>query len=238
MTQVWAHRGARLEAPENTLAAFAAAIDAGADGIELDVRRTADGVLVIHHDPRVALGDGSVHALRDVTVADLATVRLGDGERVPTLAEAYAMLAPTALTLNVELKRVALPDRGLEEQSLAAMHASGMADRVVHSSFDHGALLRIRRLDPDARIAPLYERPRPHPWELATRLGAEAVHAYAPTLASPGILVGLADSGIGVRAWTVNDPHEQRELIAAGIDALITDDPRRAVALRDSLAGS
>lgn len=237
MTHIWAHRGARLEATENTLDAFTAAIDAGADGIELDVHPSADGILVVHHDPVLALPDGTTRALADLTAAEITAVPLGESRAtIPTLAEVYALVARAGLTLNVELKHGAVRYHGIEHAALDAMRASGMAERVVHSSFDHHALRTLLRLEPEAAIAPLYECALIDPWDYARRLGAHAAHPYAPTLAIPGTLEGFAAAGIAVRAWTVNHPREQRALIEAGIDAIITDDPRAAVALRDSLA--
>lgn len=239
MTQIWAHRGARAEATENTVAAFAAAIDAGADGVELDVHPTADGILVVHHDPEVVLPDGARWLIASLTAAEVAAVRLDPaGSAIPTLTQVCGLLAPTTLVLNVELKDGAAPYAGVEELVVAAIRGSGMAERVVVSSFNHHTLRRVATLAPEIPIAPLYECALVEPWDYALRLGARAAHPYAPTLTIPGTVAGFARAGVAVRAWTVNDPDHQRALLAAGIDAIITDDPRTAVVLRDSLATS
>lgn len=238
MTQVWAHRGARLEHTENTVAAFAAAIDAGADGIELDVHVTADGVLVVHHDAAVAQADGTLRPLAELTAAEACAVRLDEaGSTIPTLSDVYALVAPTDLVLNVELKESTAPHAALAELAITAQRASGMADRVIHSSFDHYALRAMRALDPEADIAPLYESGLVEPWEYVRRLGARAAHPWVATLLAPGILAGYAEAGISVRAWTVDEPSAQQMLIAAGIDAIIVDDPKAAIAMRDHRAG-
>ena len=149
---VIAHRGASGTAPENTLAAFRRAVACGADMVELDVQLTRDGEVVVVHDftlDRTTDGTGAVGA------SSLAEIRRLDagawfapaflGEAVPTLGE---VLGAIGLPVNVELKPVG--DQGLEAETLAVVRAAGALGRVVFSSFDPGALERLRALTPEA----------------------------------------------------------------------------------------
>ncbi|MDB4930694.1 MAG: glycerophosphoryl diester phosphodiesterase [Myxococcaceae bacterium] len=134
------HRGLPLRALENSLASFRAALDAGLDGFELDVQRTADGALVVLHDPtleRTAFGHGP---LAQTARADLP--RLRNGEAIPGLDEALAL---PARCVNVELKEGAAWRAALD-----AVVAAGALGRVIFSSFDHAAIDALRGHRPDA----------------------------------------------------------------------------------------
>lgn len=221
--------------------AFELAVAEAADGIELDVHLTADGRLVVRHDPTVNLPDGSSALIRDLTRADLATVDVGTETfgtaRIPELAEIFDLLAPTNLVLNVEAKNGPVLYPGIEDAIIAAHRASGMAERLVYSSFNHLTLVALREREPGIAIAPLYEEALVDPWIYARHMGADAVHPYYPTLGLPGMIEGFRDAGVAVRAWTVNEPADWRALIGAGIDAIMTDDPAAAIAMRDEVEG-
>lgn len=239
MTKIWAHAGASQDAPANTIEAFVLAIEQNADGIELDVHQSKDGEVVVCHDDAVDMPGGNRVLIRDLTLAELRRANVGDAEfgpaSIPTLREVYELLAPTGLELNVELKHRSAPYPAFEERVLELQYASGMADRVVYSSFNHLGLVRVRELDPDADIAPLFEAALIEPWHYVRRLGARAAHPHFASLVPPGVIEGYADAGIAVRAWTVNDPADWMWLFAAGIDAVITDAPGRARRARDAV---
>ncbi len=215
---VLAHRGASRAAPENTLAAFRAAAALGADGVELDVRRAADGTLVVHHDP---LGDGPLAA------------------DVPTLDEALDVVTGI---VDVEVK--ALPtepdyDPGHPVATAVArvVGARSMYDRVIVSSFDAVALDRVRAADARVRTGwlTLAGFPVDEVVALARGRGYDAVHPERRALLDHDAraLVALAhDAGIAVNTWTVDDPGEVRALAAAGVDGIITNVPDLA---RDAL---
>ena len=213
------------------MAAFDAAIREGADGIELDVHLTADGYLAVRHDAHVCLTDGSRALVRDLNLAEL---RSADPD-VPEIREVFDLLAPTRLVLNIEVKNGPVLYSGIEQALSEAQRESGMSERLVYSSFNHVTLMALRALDPSAAIAPLYEEALVDPWLYTRHLGADAVHPSFATLGLPGMLDGLREAGVAVRAWTVNEPSDWRTLLAAGIDAIITDDPAGAVAVRDAV---
>jgi len=241
MTSIWAHRGSRLRAPENTMQAFALAVAEGADGIELDVHLARDGRLVVRHDQTVTLPDGTVALIRDLTLDQIHGVDVGSQAwgtaRIPELAEVFELLAPTGLVLNVEVKNGPVLYPGIEQAVIAAHRASGMADRLVYSSFNHLTLVALREFEPSVSIAPLYEEALVDPWKYALHMGSGAAHPYYATLGLPGMIEGFAASGVKVRAWTVNADQDMRSLIRAGIDAIITDDPERALNVRKEIEG-
>ena len=136
MTEIWAHRGASAYAPENTIPAFQMAIDQGAQGIELDLQRSADGVLVAVHDETISRTSSGFGRVVDLTFDEMRRCDFSNGfighrnVRIPTLSEVLDLVRPTNLSLNVELKNSVelYPDIELE----AADRALVTADRVTH----------------------------------------------------------------------------------------------------------
>lgn len=230
---VIAHRGASAEAPENTVPAFAAAIAAGADGIEFDVQLSRDRVPVVIHDetldrttdargPVAALSAGQLAAL-DATGGRAGAVPAG----VPRLEEVLALAAGSRLLVNIELKNSVVDYPGLEEAVLEAVAFAGLAERVVLSSFSIASVRRLALLTP-IEVALVYSRPWLRPLALAADLGLRAIH---PSRALAGrVLVARAHrQGVAVRPWVVNGAARVRRAAAIGVDGFFTDDP--AVAL-------
>ena len=230
---LFGHRGCRGAAPENTLAAFAIARDAKADGVELDVRPTRDGVLVVMHDPTLERTASDPRAVAALDFAALATVRV-DGERVPTLEEVLRFCRVEGLAVNVELKRD-VPSRVAATRLAARLLGRAEPGKgLVVSSFDPVMLALFRALAPKVPTALLLEPETDarYPLDvLAPRLG-RAVHPDR-ALVSEARMRSWKARGLWVAAWTVNDPHEQRRLVSLGVDALICDDPFGARRLLD-----
>ncbi len=236
---IFAHRGASAHAPENTLPAFGLALEQGADGIELDVTLSADGVPVVIHDDtldRTTTGRGPVaaHTLAQLRSLDAGfPASFGDrfaGTRLPTLDEVLAAYGRQAI-FNVELKHDRSPSRGLAAAAVEVIHAHDLGARVIVSSFQFSNLRRVRALDPALPIGLLYVSAlfsqRLVRW-LNADLHPEAHHPGVYHL-SPARLAWYHQHGLRVNAWTVNDPEQMRSLAAAGLDGLITDDPALAV---------
>lgn len=221
------HRGAPLLARENTPASFAAALAAGASWVELDVRRSADGVLVVHHDPVTA--DGCPLVGRD---AD-ALRELG----VWPLAEVLRRLPPGA-GVDLEVKNTpGEPDHD-ETDAVVAGLPSALGDDpdgrpVLISSFNPRTLAAARERLPGLPTGLLHTSLQGlgSALALALELGARAVCAArdAPGLDAAGV-AGAHGRGLQVMAWTVDDPKAARRLAAAGVDALCTNDPGRLAA--------
>ena len=226
---VLAHRGASRRAPENTIEAFALARDLGSDGVELDVRRTSDGVLVLSHDPVV---DGFGLLVEHPFAALRAAV-----PRVPTLEEAFDAL--DGLIVNVEIKCFptepdADPERIVVRGVVELLDRLGQHERVIVSSFELDAVDQVRVLD--GRVVTGWLT---YGLEPATSLPIAAARGHAwlnpdrAAMLGPAALVAVRDAAaLGVRldVWTVDDPDEIAALAAAGVDALITNVPDVALA--------
>ncbi|HEX2189689.1 MAG TPA: glycerophosphodiester phosphodiesterase family protein [Longimicrobiaceae bacterium] len=227
-TLILGHRGAPLEAPENTFGAFRLALEHGADGVELDVQGSADGAPVVIHDltlDRTTDGRGEVRAH---TWARLAGLHAGPGEPLRRLGEVADWAAGAGAWLNVELKGA-----GTEEATLASLERAGVLERTLVSSFLPSVVLEVGRLAPGVRRALVTETWSAEVAALARDSGAGGVCIHRG-LATAERLAELAAARFFVVVWTVDDPAEVRALLAARVAAIITNDPRTAVAVRDS----
>jgi glycerophosphoryl diester phosphodiesterase len=231
------HRGAPHAAPGNTLAAFQAAIDQDADMVECDVRRTRDGVLVIHHNATRRSA-----AVSRLTYAGL--VRRCRHE--PPTLEAVAALCAGWVGVNVEIKQ-----RGYEEQVLDVVARRFSRQRILITSFDDEVISAMKRADTRIKCGLLLGARRLEarragrellPFQWAERCGADylVVHQLiAPARVSPrrggaGILAEAARRGYPVIVWTVNSPQRlRRYLWAPAVAGIITDFPGVAARLRD-----
>lgn len=246
---VVAHRGASVEQPENTIEAFEAAMDAGADAVEFDVRMTADGVAVVMHDPDVSRTTDGVGLVSEMTLEDvrrlLIAVPGGGAAGVPTLEEALACLSGRAAA-DIEIKNLPgepdfTPDREpAVEATLAALDSVGFSGEVIVSSFNPASIAHSRALRPDVPTGLLTEyevdadeasrraAADGHPWILPFVLKVlEASDGFAERVHAEGALLGV---------WIADDPETARRLFAMGADAVATNDPRAIVRVRDEVA--
>jgi len=228
----WAHRGASGHAPENTLAAFRAAVALRADGIECDVRVGCDGVPVIFHDPTLKRIAGRPDRLADLSLAQIKAVDAGgwfspqfSHETIPTLQETLAA-TPTSIRLNLEIKSACVP-AAIEQ--IVAMKA---VDRVILSAFDHRLLQEARHLHPTIAIGVLVDR---EPWDTAIRT-AQRLHAVSlnvPRRHVSATRVARAHrAGLEVHCYTVDAADEMLRMMALGVDGLFTNHPDRLHAQR------
>lgn len=238
--QIIGHRGRpSAETPENTLASVAAALHAGADGVEVDVRLTADDVAVCCHDAGLQRVAGVNRGLRALTLAELAAVRV-QGHHVPTVADVAQTVLPGRL-LVLDLKPEQRPRRLIQAVATALADVPTAADLVL-SSFDPAILDTCRRLLPEVSTATILARDALFSRALAGALarGDSALHVPVRTVFDAPELVEVAHGhGLLVRVWTVNRPVDARLLKVLGVDAVITDVPvqiRASVAPRQPLA--
>jgi glycerophosphoryl diester phosphodiesterase len=220
------HRGSPREATENTLRALSLALERGADGVELDVRRTSDGVPVVIHDAtldRTMPARGRVAALRWAGIERLT------GALLPSFEQACAWAAASGAWLNAELKSA-----GVEEEVLRLLGEMELRERTILSSFDPGVLCRVRDLDPSFRRFLLTEV-----WDAQAARNLRSTGAGGVCLqvdaASAESLADLASRGLPVVVWTVNDPARIRELLHAEVAGIITDDPAAGARVREEL---
>ena len=214
------HRGACGHAPENTLASIEKAISCACDLTEVDVRRTADGTLVLLHDERVDRTTNGRGFVAGMTLADIRKLDAGGGQMVPTLEEALAA-ASGRIGLILELKA-----EGLAYDACAIVRASGFAGPVLYASFLHEELQHVRRADPDARTLVLFKRLPKDPPAEAVRLQATHVGLRVDTAAGP-LVKAFHKARLPVFVYTVNRPADIRKMRGLDVDGLISNYPDR-----------
>jgi glycerophosphoryl diester phosphodiesterase len=223
MTLVVAHRGASRAEKENTLAAFRRAGEMGADGVELDVRRTADDRLVVHHDP--LLRDGRM--IRDTRTVDLPP-------DIPTLSDALDACA--GMFVNIEIKNDPTepdfdPSDWVVTRVAAELVRRGSDTRWLISSFRLETVDRCRRVLPSVRTAWLVSDIDADVIRACATAGHVAVHPWVVQVTRESVRAAHA-AGLAVTPWTCDDPVRIRELIGWGIDGICTNVPDIALAVR------
>ncbi|MGH7670155.1 MAG: glycerophosphodiester phosphodiesterase [Gemmatimonadaceae bacterium] len=212
-----AHRGAPREFDENTLEGFLRAVDRGADAVELDVHRTREGAVVIHHDPKLKGPDGRATPIAEMSLAEVDQCRLPRGGRIPTLAPVMDALGERA-TVYVELKGAGVGEAAAE---VSRQHGH----RYAFHSFDHDAVLALHRSWPDLWYGVLFDVGTPAPETLVTRFPVRDLWPHW-SLVNQRLVDSAHAAGKRVLVWTVNEPDRARRLTALGVDGLCTDDVR------------
>lgn len=223
MPRIYAHRGASAELPENTLPAFARAMEVAAYGIELDVHLTRDGVPVVIHDETVDRTTNGTGAIADLAYAELTRLDAGDGSAVPTLDQVLDLVG-ASLHIDIEVKAAAAADAVL----LAATGRPAL--RFAVSSFDHDVLRHIRGKAPEIELWPLAIGATYDALATAEGLGSPYL-AMHEGFVNDDILAYLKSRSLGAWVWTVNDPERAAQLIGMGVAGICTDDPARLVRL-------
>lgn len=227
--RVLAHRGLAVEAPENTLLAFAKAIAAGAQYIETDVHASHDGFAVIAHDPDLKRVAGRDVRVEQLSMTELRRIDLGHDQGFSSLAEALDGFPETRF--NIDIKSAAAV-----EPTVRTILQQRASDRVLVSSFsERRRAAAIRGLPGVATSA---SASRFVPALLAGKAGLAPVvrrslrglsavqvpeRALGLAVASQRMIARLHDAGVEVHIWTVNDPERMRELLDLGVDGIVTD---------------
>jgi glycerophosphoryl diester phosphodiesterase len=222
------HRGSPYEAPENTLASFARAVEQGADGVELDVQRARDGVPVVVHDDTLerTLGvRGRVAEHEWPALERLSTARL------PSLQQAAAWAAASGAWLNVEIKA-----QRVEAATLDVLRETRLLERTFVSSFDPAIVEEVGRIAPEVLRFLLTEE-----WDEAAQNALAESDAQGVCLhvdaATPLNLEVLHNDALPVVVWTVDAPTRIRELLEAGVAGIITNRPRVGAEVRREVLG-
>lgn len=222
---IFGHRGAPTEAPENTMASFRRAAAAGAAGVELDLRRTREGRVVVFHDrklDRTTDGSGRVDSFSEDELLELDAgswfgARFA-GERIPTLDDALQWAAAENIRLDLELK-----DTEIEEFVVRRVRAFEMQDNVLLSSWNVKSLLEARELDPAIRIAPILVagfRLK----KIVDGIKPACVLLWSGPALTQGIVAGAKKLGVPVIAWLVNSPPLLGRVRSRGAAGIITDE--------------
>ncbi len=234
---VLGHRGYSASYPENSLLAFEEAIRAGADGVELDVRLTLDGEAVVIHDESLDRTSDRSGLVGELTLPEIREADLGMGQRIPTLRE---VLSKVRGLVNVEIK-----EEGAVDRCVRVVKETDSSERVLYSSFSVNVLRRVRSLDPEARLGLLIDSDEilAEIPSLSAELGLFSVNAPVEGVELLGIegfaaaSEMLRRSGLRLILWALDDEHLHQLLpeLAGTFDALITDDPPRALRLLRSM---
>lgn len=241
-----AHRGGAALAPENTLAAFHTGLAYGADVLELDVHLSNDGRLVVIHDPAVDRTTDGSGIVADLSLAQLKALDAAarfkgpsvGPQEIPTLEDVLELLATpdnarAGLQVEIKLRPDGSRYTGIEEGLVSMLRAWSLVERTTAISFDFATLQAIARLEPGLRTCALvgkdyFKAAASTPPDRIARslaaLGVASVGVREQNL-TPGLYAALRRAGLGVGAWTVDDPGRMRELAALGVDFITSNRP-------------
>lgn len=233
-SKVWAHRGASAYAPENTMPAFELAYDMGADGIELDVQMSKDGVLVICHDETIQRTSNGEGRIIDYTIDELKTFHFANGfhrfgsVRIPTLEEFLALVCKKreegiVIDINLELKNNVVFYEGIEKKVVDLITRYKLEEVTIYSSFNHLSLLKVKQIDARSKIAFIYSEIMINPHIYGQNNSAFAMHPSINSIVDKGTVELFHSTGQKVHVWTANQECDIQKMLDYGVDAIITN---------------
>jgi glycerophosphoryl diester phosphodiesterase len=238
-----AHRGAPHEAPENTLASFQRALEAGAAAVEGDVQRTRDGRLVIIHDQTLERTTSGRGRVVDVTFEELRRLDAGGwfapafaGERVPLLDEVLDLVRGRA-RIFLEIKNGPVFYDGIEIEVAASLRRHGIERDALVMSFDHLAVRAMRETAPDVATGVVYDARLIDP-NAAARAARADVVCPRWRLVSEDVVAATHAAGLGVFPWTIDDEDAMRRCLAWGADGITSNDARMLVRVLAAAGGA
>ena len=239
---VYGHRGASSYAPENTMSAFRLAKQQGADGIEFDVKLSADGQVVIIHDPTVNRTTNGKGLVKNLSLSEIKQLDAGSsfssqfaGEPIPTLAELFDEMRHS-LYMNVEMTNYTTQSDLLPEKVAELVRKYDMYDSIVFSSFSKKTITRIHALLPEIPVAMLANEGLPgaiNRSSIGLKAAPDALHPHFSDV-TPAMIEKQKQYHRKVNVWTVNQEADIRRMIVLGVDGIITNDPILALQCRDS----
>jgi glycerophosphoryl diester phosphodiesterase len=211
------HRGARAYEPENTLLSYKKALELGVDAVELDVRTTKDGQLVVIHDPEADRTTDGKGLVSELTLEQVKQFKTGKDQSIPTLEEALDFLDRKVRVL-VELK-----ETGYEDKVLKLVQSKALEGNVIIVSFHEEALRKVRELNGQVETGLIYARHK-NPVKAASDLKANyLLPLYRFTHTAD--VQKAHQNGLKVIVWTINKPEEAAEYIKKGVDGIPSDQP-------------
>ncbi|MCI0609944.1 MAG: glycerophosphodiester phosphodiesterase, partial [Anaerolineae bacterium] len=240
-TAIFAHRGASAHAPENTLAAFEMALAENADGIELDVKLSADGHVVVIHDMTIDRTTGAHGRVRDLSLADLRALGAGSffsekfqSEKIPTLEEVFETFGKRTF-INVELTNYNSPRDHLVESVCMLVKKFSLQERVMFSSYFGSNLSKARAYLPEVPRGLLALPGLLGAWARSFGFAFGKYQALHPNIkdATHQQVQRVHRLKRRIHVWTVNAAEDMRRLYNWGVDAIFTDDPALAVQVRE-----
>ena len=231
-----AHRGASAYYPENTIPSFEAAIEMGADMVELDVQLTSDKEVVVFHDEKISRCTDGRGKIADYTLAALKKLDAGSwfdkefkNTRIPTLSEVLDF-CKNIVAVNIEIKTEAVSQKffgGIEEKCLKIVEQSGMNGHIVFSSFDPRAIMHLKQIDSTAAVAVLFEKKHygsKFPSDIMKSLGVDAFNCSGSYFKKKW-LPDIKLNNIPVNIYTVNDVRNMKRFINMGVSGIFTNNP-------------
>ena len=216
-----AHRGANLEADENTLTAFEIAVRLGVDYIETDPRLTKDGFYVVHHDPTVDRMTDGKGKISEMTLKEVQALRTKNGEKIPTLDEVFRFALENNIGVYLDTKEKWLPAiQKLVEQ----IKTSEMSDRVILGLWKQDHLKWVEEHHPEINTCISWPWP-PVSLRNLKKLNADWVGTLVP-FATQTMIQKAHKQGLKVITLEINDSQTILKKINAGIDAILTDNPK------------
>ena len=223
----YAHRGASSYAPENTMSSFRLGLEMGANGIETDVQRTKDGVLVLFHDDTLLRVTGQPGSVKDYTYAQLQEFSVsvhGQSDRIPTLEEFLQAFGRLDLTFAIELKQPFT-----EADTMAMLEKYHMKEKTVITSFRLECLMRARVCAPDYRMGYLAQDLNALTLPVMETIGIQEICPEAP-LVTPALVEDFHNKGYSVRAWGVSNETLMKAVYDAGADGMTVNFPDKLTA--------
>ncbi|MFD1064897.1 glycerophosphodiester phosphodiesterase family protein [Oceanobacillus locisalsi] len=246
MTKVFGHRGMMGVYPENTLLGFEKALEAGVDGLEIDVHLTKDGEFVVMHDATLNRTTNGSGPISEYTFSEIRELQWNDSyfssfptyeecweeEKIPSLTEVLVLVySYPEVALNIELKTYAYLYENIEQKLVEEITKfPDMKNRVIYSSFHLPTLIRLRYIDPEARLAWILNQPVSHPEDYMDMLGLEALHVDVEMFLKH--IYHWRKWKKLLRVWTVNDKDTLKQLLDVKVKAIVTDFPDRAIFYR------
>jgi len=220
-----AHRGAKAYEPENTLAAFAKAIELQSDAIEFDVHLSADGEIIVIHDEtvdRVTNGSGFV---KDLSLSALKKMKIGNEHEIPTLSETFDFVNQRCL-INIELKAFETAEPVVKLIEYYVTQKNWKYSQFLVSSFDWPALQKVRDLHVEIPLGVLTETDLELAIGFAEFVKAETIHPYFHLLTAENTS-HMQQKGFKVFAWTVNEWEDIQNIKSFKVNGIISDFPDR-----------
>lgn len=238
--KIFAHRGASAQYPENTIPSFEEASKLAVDGVELDVQRTKDGILVVNHDEKIHRTSNGKGHLAKLTFAELRVLDFGSwkaekflGTQIPTLEEVLMIFKNTHHQINIEIKTDVVPYEGIEDEVIALVNKLGMSERIMYSSFDHTMVEKLLQKVPNNVTAALFEKILVNLHEYGERMGTKSLHISLEAT-KRGVIRDAIAKGSIFRVYTVNKIEDYDALEKLGVEAIFTDYAEKMLAHRNS----
>ncbi|MDY4610959.1 MAG: glycerophosphodiester phosphodiesterase [Sphaerochaetaceae bacterium] len=230
--KVLAHRGFSGKYPENTMLAFQKALEAGADGVELDVHESSDGQLVVIHDELLVRTTGREGSVSDFTLKELTGIKASKTMEdrfdacIPSFEEYCDFASKNRMLTNIEIKTNRSWYRAIEKKTVEMVHAFHLEDRVIFSSFNWLSVVRVNELAPEIPCGLLYEGQQAvrHLAYQAKDLGLRYLHPDF-TLLDDEAVAECGATGVGLNVWTVNDRERMSKLMEWKVDGVISNYP-------------